>query len=35
VLARAFARADEDAIIFQVTDEPLLAKVGLVKTATA
>jgi gentisate 1,2-dioxygenase len=24
---------DEDAIVFQVTDEPLLAKVGLVKTA--
>ena len=24
--------ADEDAIVFQVTDEPLLAKVGLVKT---
>jgi gentisate 1,2-dioxygenase len=25
--------AEEDAIVFQVTDEPLLAKVGLVKTA--
>ena len=25
--------ADEDAIVFRVTDEPLLAKVGLVKTA--
>jgi gentisate 1,2-dioxygenase len=28
-------RADEDSIVFQVTDEPLLAKVGLVKTAKA
>jgi len=25
--------AEEDAVLFQVTDEPLLAKVGLVKTA--
>jgi gentisate 1,2-dioxygenase len=24
--------AEQDAIVFQVTDEPLLAKVGLVKT---
>jgi gentisate 1,2-dioxygenase len=27
--------AEQDAIVFQVTDEPLLAKVGLVKTAKA
>jgi gentisate 1,2-dioxygenase len=27
--------AATDTIVFQVTDEPLLAKVGLVKTANA